>query len=569
MTSVSLNLSSRLHEIIRQTSIRTIYEAAVEIITNCDDAYRRNVEKPKEIKIFINRNPEGSKTDLIFIDQACGMSAEEMENCLLTVGGYTASDSSRGMMGRGAKDCSFLGDITFTSVKDNKLSQLTIYQNKTAEVLKSDEEYTDEDRHNYMIRTSGTNVRLSVDSQIVPSAEVFYNNLVNNIFLRKLFTEPDTIVLLFEEKAAYKHRLEYVYPERKLVVACDYDVPGYNTKAHLEIYRSDLEIPFPNAPDQTQYGILVCSDKGIYECSALHYTAPGIQDHMWSSNIRYLSGILICNQIEDIARQAIDGNISPKNPYLLLDPNRRNGLVKDHPFTAALYGSGYQLVDIIVNRIQDVRDDRLLDNGNASDVLNSLNDLISNMLPPEDILYTWRTKNDTKNLIDLSSTIKNVNLDSDFLGLTWDEIQKLSNDKALQITGNQTSSNSFKINFTNDPKINAPYQILHLPGKINMKININDPSMKAFVTTNSDAVNLVNPGKALTAVGTMVTEATGDMIVRRNIMTNKTSSLDINSFNEYNSHYNSVRQDIAPNIFSSILGGISSIKNSSQPIPLS
>jgi hypothetical protein len=102
-----------------------------------------------------------------------------------------------------------------------------------------------------------------------------------------------------------------------------------------------------------------------------------------------------------------------------------------------------------------------------------------------------------------------------------------------------------------------------------MKININDPSMKAFVTTNSDAVNLVNPGKALTAVGTMVTEATGDMIVRRNIMTNKTSSLDINSFNEYNSHYNSVRQDIAPNIFSSILGGISSIKNSSQPIPLS
>lgn len=563
---VNLNLSSRLHEIIRQTSIRTIYEAAVEIITNSDDAYRREGVYLKDIKIFLSRNSSEYST-ISFVDQACGMSSDEMQQNLLTVGGYTATDSSRGMMGRGAKDCSFLGDITFTSIKNGKLSQLVIYQNRMAEVLITDQICSEEDRKNYSIHQTGTNVTLKIPSSTLPDFDTFYDNLRNNIFLRNLFTDPNTIVLLCESPDLQK-KVEYSYPERKLAVSCDYDVPGYNTKAHLEIYRSETEIPFRNFSDQTGYGILVCSDKGIYECSALYYVAPGVQNYMWSSNIRYISGILVCNEIEKITRDAIDFHLSPQNPFLLLDPNRRNGLVKDHPFTAALYSSGYQLIDIIMNRIQDTRDDRLLDNGNASDVLDSLNDLISNILPPEDVLYTWRTKKDTQNLIDISSTIQNVNLDSDFLGLTWEEIQKLANEKILQISGNQPTTNSFKISFTNDPNVKTPYQILYLPGKIGMKINLNDPSIREFVAVNGQSVNLVNAGKALTVIGGMTTEATTDMIVRRNIMTSKTSVLDMDSFTEYNTNYNFTRQDIAPNIYSSILSGISSIKSAPQPLPL-
>jgi hypothetical protein len=555
--ALNLTLSGRLHEIIRQTSIRTIHEAIVELVTNADDAYRSISQISKDIRMEIVRKSNG-KTSLFVVDQATGMSLDEMNSNLLTVGNYTATEFSRGMMGRGAKDCSFLGNITFTCIKDNKLNQLVIYQNRTADFLQKEVEVSDDFRSKYQISNNGCNVELELDNSLVPSVDKLSVTISNNIYLRKLLKEVSTTVLLKEGN--FNQRLSYTEPSRKLVVSCEYDIPEYNTSAKLEIYRSDDELPYNPISDQIPYGILVSSDKSVYECSALYHVHSGVQDYMWNPNIKYITGSLTCNDIDKIARDATNGNINSKNPYLLIDPNRRNGLVKDHPFTIALYHHAYQLLDIVISRIQDTRDDKLMESGNASDVFNSLNDLISSLLPPESILYTWRTKDDHEKLKEIANTVKNVTLDSNFLGLTWEEIQKIAQDKYLQVTKTSVYGNSFKISFSNDPKLKVPYQILYLPGKISMKINANDHSIRPYISVDKNVVNLTNPGKALTTIGLLVIEATNNMIVRRNVLSGKTSALDISALNEYIYHVNDARESVAPNVFSRILTGIQSIK---------
>lgn len=553
--SLSLTLSDRLHEIIRQTSIKTIYDALVELLTNCDDAYRSlNIAK-KDIWVEIVRN---NLTSLIVTDQAKGMSYEEMINNLLTVGNYTAGDSSRGMMGRGAKDCSFLGDITFTCIKDGKLNQLVIYQNRKADILQKDVEVTFETRLKYSILNNGCSVELKVDSSLVPEIKEVAQNLANNIYLRNILSN-NTVILLLKE-GEYNQRLRFEYPPRKLIVSCDYDIPEYNTSAHFELYRYDAELPFQPKADLLNYGIVVGSNNSIYECSALYHIGSKIQDYMWNTNIRLLSGVLICNDIDKIAREAANGNINDKNPFLLIDPNRRAGLAKDHPFTVALYTHAYHLLTMVIDRMQDHRDDKMMENGNASDVFNSLNDMLSELLPSESVLYTWRTKEDHESMAKIIDSIKNVNLDSDFLGLTWEEMQQLAKDKYLQVKSSDVSGNSFKISFTNDTNVKTPYQVIYLPGKTSLKINANDPSIKNYVEIKNDTVNMVNTGKALTSVGAILVEATNNMIVRRNIMAGKTSVLDINSYNEFIYHMGDARQSIAPNIFSKISSGINALK---------
>lgn len=63
------------------------------------------------------------------------------------------------------------------------------------------------------------------------------------------------------------------------------------------------------------------------------------------------------------------------------------------------------------------------------------------------------------------------------------------------------------------------------------------------------------------SIDNMVLEAKSDLIIRRNIMNSQTSSLDINSFNEYIYTYNSGRNNIASGVFSRVMSGIEQFKS--------
>ena len=207
--STALNISERLLNISRQTSIKTIYDALVELITNSDDAYGRINSTLEDIKLNIVRSSErhdflpvveDQKISSIFvIDQASGMTFDEMSNYLLTVGDYTSGDGSRDMMGRGAKDCSVLGDVIFTSVKDGKLSQLVIYQNLTADIILRDTDATNVPS-TYGILANGTSVELRVEPTLIPDFDTFKANIQRNIYLRNILSNNNVTLSLLEDQ---------------------------------------------------------------------------------------------------------------------------------------------------------------------------------------------------------------------------------------------------------------------------------------------------------------------------------------------------------------------------------
>lgn len=548
----SLTLSDRFHNIVRQTSIKTIYDALVELVTNSVDAYARSGKSRRDILISISRS---DKTSIKVIDQATGMDFETLVKNLTIVGNYTSGVDARGMMGRGAKDCSILGDISFLSVFNEKQSKIIIYQNGTYEILIENEPVSDNTRE--YISENGTLVELICANSLVPEYSVFYSNFSKNVSCRNIFN-TNTIVL---QEGILLKRLEYIYLPRELIISCEYDIPEYNTTARLEIYKSDLPQQISKCSDQIEYGILVCSNRSVFECSALYYSSPLVQDYIWNINTRYITGVLICDDIEKIALEAANGNLSLKNPFLCIDPNRRNGLAKDHPFTKALFEPSYKILEMVINRMQDNRDENLLDTGEAKNFFDTIDQMLSKMLPAESVLYTWRSKNDHQNLIDITKQVKNVSLNNDFMGLSWEDAQKLNNENLLTYQQEPPVKNSFNVSFTDDKNVRSAYQILYMPGRINLKINTNDSSLKPFISVEDGKVNFINYGKSLVSVGNIITEAANNMILRRRIMNNQTNSLDMNSFNEFIFNNNDIRSQISSKIFNNINSSISALKD--------
>lgn len=101
----------RAYKFIRSFAIKNLYDAVTELITNCDDAYRR-LDVPR--KIMVNYYITADHREYLeVIDNAIGIAPEQMESCLLTAGAFTNIENARGFFSTGAKNICVLGKITF------------------------------------------------------------------------------------------------------------------------------------------------------------------------------------------------------------------------------------------------------------------------------------------------------------------------------------------------------------------------------------------------------------------------------------------------------------------------
>jgi hypothetical protein len=568
--STTLNISERLLNISRQTSIKTIYDALVELITNSDDAYGRINEEKEDIKLKIVRSSfkheflplveDEKRSSIYVIDQASGMTYEEMSNYLLTVGNYTSSDDSRGMMGRGAKDCSVLGDVIFTSVKDGKLSQLVIYKNLTADVILKDTDASMAPEL-YGILKNGTSVELRVEPSLIPEFEKLMEDIQKNISLRKILANENVNLTLMEDDRTT--RLTYSFPEGTIVMECDFDIPEYETTAHIKIMTLPNKLPIPSSEDQREYGILVSSGRSVYECSALYYSEPTVQNLIWNPNIQNIVGTLECDLINKLAKEAANGNITKANPYIIIDPNRRNGLDITHPFTKALYENGYRMLNIVLGRMQDLSDEKLFDFSSDKNLFDGLNSMMSDLLPDNNVVYSWRSREDTDNITLISSRIRNVSINADFLGINLDQIKELRDKKWVEskekiLVGTKSDKKSaIKITFTNNENTKSDYQIMYMLGYINIKINAKSSLINKFLSIKDGKVNFNNKIGALMGVGSILNDAIGTLIVRNKILKGETKFLTINDLNEYNAINDSARALSTEQIFTFMHGAMS------------
>lgn len=347
--TVDLRTHKRYVQLAASHAVSDVYDALVELITNADDSYHDLYRAGKrsrdggDVLIEHEERRRGARSLIHVRDKAAGMDGDALYSALAVIGEYSGDRGSRGYMGRGAKDCTAIGDLTYESVVDGRYYRASITHTLEFTLEVDGQRINDEIRERLGIpHGNGTSATIRLrDGLSLPRLSSLQDNLPQHFALRDLMSESsDTRVLIRREQngaAGRATRLVYRPPVGELVVDEVFGVPGYDeVTASLRIWRTQEELPDSSAGRRFDlYGILVQAERAIHENCI---PAEGLKrEH----GIQRYFGVLQCSSIDTLLREYEKnrraGAGHPKsNPSLLIDPNRKGGLERHHPFTKAL-----------------------------------------------------------------------------------------------------------------------------------------------------------------------------------------------------------------------------------------
>ena len=344
---IDLHLAPRYYQFNRAFAIRDVFDALVELITNCDDSYHRLFKKGLRnedggpILIEYLEQRKGQPSYLIVHDRAEGMTLQEMKDRLGDVGTKRSEEGDRGFLARGAKDCTELGRMTIESIKDERYYKCELTPKPQFIPWEDGKKVTIEIRDRLHIpRGSGTVVTLLIDQKHkLPRFESIVRDLPWHFALRDILSEDSHIKALLKNLNRTDDRAEkltYHHPDGELVCNEPFEIQGYDgARAHLKIWKS-VE-PFEDTSDRfRRSGLLIKAERAIHECSLL---TPEFEKDLHGK--KYF-GRLECQYIDKVLREyderrEKDQPHDAKNPSLLIDPNRQHGLIREHPYTKALF----------------------------------------------------------------------------------------------------------------------------------------------------------------------------------------------------------------------------------------
>ncbi|OGO07215.1 MAG: hypothetical protein A2Y61_02805 [Chloroflexi bacterium RBG_13_60_13] len=346
--AIDLQADKRYIQHVRDHSIGDVYDALVELITNADDSYNRLYRRQKrnrdggDILVEHQECRKGKRSWLVVRDKAEGMDTKEMQQSLLHLGAYSSQAGNRGYMGRGAKDCTALGDLTFESIKNDRYYRAKITQDLKF-VLEADGALATKDQRKRLSldHGNGTSVTFELSENVrLPRLQNLTADLPWHYALRDIMAEdPDSRVLL--RKAGHSlgkaERLVYRPPYGDLVVDEVFEVEGYRGgTATLRIWRAPEPLEDADAGSRFErFGILIKGERAIHECTLL------TDEFRRDPFARRYYGRIDCPYIDQLlaeyeSRRATGVRHPPENPRLLIDPNRRLGLERRHPFVDRL-----------------------------------------------------------------------------------------------------------------------------------------------------------------------------------------------------------------------------------------
>jgi len=344
--AIDIHLSARYYQFNRGFAIRDVFDALVELITNCDDSYHRLYKNrlrsedggPILIEYLSQRGAQPSF--IIVHDRAEGMTLDEMRSKLGDVGTRRSEEGDRGFMARGAKDCTELGTMTVESIKDERYYKSQLTAKPQFIPLENGRVTKDIRARLHIPRGNGTVVTLQVESQKrMPRFENIVRDLPRHFALRDILSEQSKTKVLAQnmnQPSTEAESLVYARPYGELAWEEKFEIPGYSgVTGALKIWRS------PDAFEDTtdrfrRSGLLIKGWRAIHECSLLF---PEFERDQYGR--RYF-GRLKCSHIDILLREfderrEKDFPHTSENPSLLIDPNRQHGLIREHPFTKALF----------------------------------------------------------------------------------------------------------------------------------------------------------------------------------------------------------------------------------------
>ncbi|MXX70207.1 MAG: hypothetical protein F4Y74_14765 [Gemmatimonadales bacterium] len=322
-------------------AIRDIFDAFVELVTNADDRYQI-LGGSGRIEIEVQRR-RGEPSKIRVRDFADGMSKDVMDRKLSRLGGRESGladgQSVRGTNSRGAKDIASLGQVKFESIADDgqyhrcKISPFMEYTSYAPSAV------TEEIREELGLQQgTGTlvTIELNVD-QSIPLHDNLVKKLSQLVSLRDILNHHEREVVLKD-----LNRKRDVHVQTPSIRGTDrvkekFEVPGYpGATAKLIIRRAPDRFDREH-PRFRLGGILIKSRHAVHEATyfASELEADPHAAHFW--------GRLVCPALDDLSndfdeRFAQGLEPTPENPRPIIDPARRGGLTRDHPFVQALFG---------------------------------------------------------------------------------------------------------------------------------------------------------------------------------------------------------------------------------------
>ncbi len=335
-------------------AIRDIYDAIVELVTNADDRYQV-LEFPGRVEIeIVRRRTAGDPTTLRVRDFADGMTSDVMDQKIGRTGGRVSGLERglpvRGTNSRGAKDIAALGTVTFESIAgDGQIHKCRITPYFDFELFES-AEITSKVRIRLGIgEGTGTLVTLMLKpSQRIPSPDNLRKNLGRLVALRDILHDSRRQVSLKDgRKAAIRIKAPALGGKDRLKRS--FDVPGFpGATAKLTIRRTS-EVLEREQDRFRRGGILIKSRHAVHEATLFD------RELETDPHARKFFGRLVCDYIDDLwndfdQRLEERAEDDPQNPMPVLDPSRRSGLTRDHPFAKALFAEALKRLRPLVEQ---------------------------------------------------------------------------------------------------------------------------------------------------------------------------------------------------------------------------
>lgn len=204
-----------------RATIKNIYDALVELITNADDSYKRLEAAGKsidgEIEVTVKRERGGICKEFAVKDKAEGMDNNDLVNAM-RIGGQTsgieAENPVRGFFGRGLKEvCIALGEAEIIAVKGGKKYTLYMYPDGYDDSFLNTRLNTQEPNGTEVI------VKVKKEQLKVPGRDTFIQQLQNHYALRDIIRRR-IVFLIFEDgtRGIIRSVLKFEPPNGKEVV---------------------------------------------------------------------------------------------------------------------------------------------------------------------------------------------------------------------------------------------------------------------------------------------------------------------------------------------------------------
>src|SRR3989344_1869343 len=293
-----------------------IVRGLVELITNSDDSYGEielnHLQPNGEISISIERKRKNKNTIVKITDKAEGMELREMVNKLSRVGGITSQfleakgSRTRGLMGRGSKECVIFGTLTFKSIKNNVYSELQL--KKPAHFIPvTERQATEIDRVRLNIhRGNGTVVILEVDSQFkIPNHQFLVENLPKYYSLRDICASSQRKLELHDLSGANGRKDRLVYAARQGDIEIDelFTVPGYpKAEVHISIFKTPDKVKAETNSAYWEGGVLIQSNYAIHGVTGLSRDIennPYFEHYFGRIKCPYIDGLAIEYELEE------------------------------------------------------------------------------------------------------------------------------------------------------------------------------------------------------------------------------------------------------------------------------